>query len=168
MKKAIKITAYVIACIAVFFIISEAYKKTVVDTNQASAFEWEKTVKVYFPNSNMGSNEDCKKVFPVSRTVLNAETLGPGALDALLRGVTPEEVSSGYLTSLNSGILVNKFDIQNGIARVDFNDSLSDGVAGSCRVESIKSQIEQTLNDLIDIDSVVISINGKTEGILEP
>jgi hypothetical protein len=51
---------------------------------------------------------------------------------------------------------------------VDFGSSFNRGVAGSCRVAAIKAQIETTLNNLPDIDSVVISVNGQTKGILEP
>jgi spore germination protein GerM len=134
----------------------------------ASAFEWQKQVSVYFGNKNMGSNEDCSKVFPVSRTIINAETLGPGALEALLGGVSEQEKTSGYFTGLNNGILLQKFEIKDKIAYIDFNSRFNDKVAGSCKVMSIKSQIENTLNNLPDIDSVVISVNGQTEGILEP
>ena len=136
-------------------------------TNSASAFEWQKQVSVYFGNENMGSSEDCSKVFPISRTIINAETLGPGALEALLLGVSEQDKTSGYFTSLNDGVLLQKFEIKDKVAYIDFNQRFSE-VGGSCTVIAIKSQIENTLNTLPDIDSVVISVNGKTEGILEP
>jgi spore germination protein GerM len=137
-------------------------------SNSVSAFEWEKQTDVYFGNKNMGSNEDCSKVFPVSRTIVNAETLGPGTLEALLEGVSEEERMAGYFTSLNEGVLVQKFEIKDKIAYVDFDFRFNRNVGGSCRIANIKSQIENTLNNLPDIDSVVISVNGQTEGILEP
>lgn len=136
--------------------------------NQANAFDWEKQVNVYFGNSEMGSSEDCSKVFPLSRTILNAETFGPGALEALLKGVSEEEKESGYFTSLNEGVLLQKFEIKDKVAYTDFNSSFNEKMGGSCRIQNIKSQIEITLNSLPDIDSVVISVNGETEGILEP
>ena len=64
--------------------------------------------------------------------------------------------------------MIQKFEIKNKVAYVDFNSNLNKGVGGSCKVIAIKSQIENTLNNLPDIDSVVISVNGKTDGILEP
>lgn len=134
----------------------------------ASAFEWEKSVSVYFGNTKMGSSEDCAKVFPLARTILNAETFGPGALEALLQGPTQAEKGEGYFTSLNEGILIQKFETKDQVAYVDFNAKLNEGVAGSCRVQNIKSQIETTLNSLPDIDSVVLSVNGESQGILEP
>jgi spore germination protein GerM len=134
---------------------------------QAVAFEWEKQVDVYFGNNVKGSDKDCTKVFPVTRTILNAETFGPGALEQLLKGVSAAEKALGYSTALNDGILLQKFEIKNKVAYVDFNQRFSE-TAGSCMISAIKSQIENTLNNLPDIDSVVISVNGKTEGILEP
>lgn len=136
--------------------------------NSAIAFEWEKRVSVYFGNSGMGSSEDCSKVFPVSRTILNAETFGPGTLEALLKGVSKEEKEAGYFSGLNDGILIQKFEIKDKVAYVDFNYRFNENMGGSCRITNIKSQIETTLNNLPDIDSVVISVNGETEGILEP
>lgn len=134
----------------------------------ASAFEWEKSVSVYFGNTQMGSSEDCAKVFPLARTILNAETFGPGALEALLQGPTQAEKDGGYFTSVNEGVLIQKFEIKDQTAYVDLNEKLNEGVAGSCRVQNLKAQIETTLNSLPDIDSVVLSVNGKSQGILEP
>jgi spore germination protein GerM len=86
----------------------------------------------------------------------------------LLNGITESEKSSGYFTSLNDGILIQKFEIKDKVAYVDLSSLFNQGVAGSCKVTAIKSQIENTLNNLPDIDSVVISVDGKTKGILEP
>ncbi len=167
MSKELKYILCVIICGAVIFGLVKGYNKFF-SSNSANAFEWEKQVNVYFGNSKMGSSEDCSKVFPVSRTILNAETFGPGALEALLNGVSKKEKESGYFTSLNDKILLQKFEIKDKVAYIDFNSKFNEGVAGSCKVTAIKSQIKTTLNNLSDIDSVVLSINGQTEGILEP
>ncbi|HPP18950.1 MAG TPA: GerMN domain-containing protein, partial [Candidatus Dojkabacteria bacterium] len=58
--------------------------------------------------------------------------------------------------------------IEDGVARVDFSKELEEGVAGSCKVESIRAQIEETLKQFDNIDSVIISVEGKVEGILQP
>ena len=131
-------------------------------------FEWEKEVSVYLSNGKMGSDDDCALVFPLSRMVINAETLGPGALEALLNGPTNEDVANGYSSSINDGVIIQKFEILEKVAYIDFDAGFSEGMGGSCRVQAIRSQIEATLNALPDIDSVVISVNGETEGILEP
>lgn len=163
MKKALIL---VICAAAVLFIIAiyNGYRST----NSANAFEWEKQVYVYLGNSEMGSSEDCSKVFPVARTILNAETFGPGALDALLKGVTEKEKEDGYFTSINDGVFMQKFEIMDGVAYIDFSSKFNEGMGGSCKVTNIRAQIENTLTSLPDINSVVISVNGKTEGILEP
>jgi spore germination protein GerM len=54
------------------------------------------------------------------------------------------------------------------VARVDFDEQLNYQVGGSCRVMAIRAQIEQTLKQFSTVDSVIISVNGQTEGILEP
>lgn len=157
---------YIIICATVIFGLVKVFNGS--SPNSANAFEWEKQINIYFGNSKMGSSEDCSKVFPVSRTILNAETFGPGALEALLNGVSEKEKGAGYFTSLNDGILLQKFEIKDKVAYIDFDSRFNEGMGGSCRVTNIKSQIETTLNSLPDIDSVVLSVNGKTEGILEP
>jgi spore germination protein GerM len=94
--------------------------------------------------------------------------LGPGALEALLRGVTDQEKAAGYGTAIPAGVLIQKFEIVNGVAYVDFSSELTKGVAGSCRVLALQSQIETTLKNLPDIDSVVTSLNGEVFEVLEP
>ncbi|MFP3868831.1 MAG: GerMN domain-containing protein [Desulfobacteraceae bacterium] len=54
------------------------------------------------------------------------------------------------------------------MARADFDQTLEYRVAGSCRVQAIRAQIEHTLRQFPTVTEVVISINGKTEEILEP
>ena len=167
MVRIIKYFLCIIICALVLFILAKAFG-SYFSSNSAVAFEWEKQVNVYFGNKNMGSPENCSRVFPITRTILNAETFGPGALEALLEGVSDKEKAAGYFTSLNDEILLQKFEIKNKVAYIDFNSRFNENIGGSCRVASIMSQIENTLNNLPDIDSVVISVNGQTEGILEP
>ena len=115
MKKTFKSLFYIIACVAVFLVLIKVYNNSF-SSNSAVAFEWEKQVNVYFSNSEMGSNDDCLKVFPLSRTIINAETLGPGSLEALLKGPSDTEKKSGYFTNLNEEILLQRFEIVNKVA----------------------------------------------------
>lgn len=167
MRKTFKSFLYIVACAAIFLILVKVYDGSL-PSNSASAFEWEKSVNIYVGNSERGSSEDCAKVFPLARTIINAENLGPGSLEALLKGVSEKEKSDGYFTSLNEEVLIQGFEVVEKVAYVDFSSKFNEGVGGSCKVTSIKSQIENTLNNLPNIDSVVISVNGETEGILEP
>ena len=58
--------------------------------------------------------------------------------------------------------------IENGVAKVDFSEQLEFQVGGSCRVAAIRAQITDTLKQFPTVDSVVISIDGRTEDVLQP
>ena len=169
MLSGLKYFTYILASGLVVFLLGNYIEVPNVNINniQANVFEWEKQVEVYFPNITKGSNEDCSRVFAVSRTIPNAETFGPGAITELLKGPSARDKEAGFSTSINTGVLLQKFDIRDRVAYVDFSSRLSQ-TGGSCMVESIRSQIETTLNSLPDIDSTTISVNGQTDGILEP
>ena len=59
-------------------------------------------------------------------------------------------------------------EIKDGIAKVDFNDKLEFQVGGSCRVAAIHAQIVDTLKQFPTIQDVLVSIDGRTEDILQP
>lgn len=90
------------------------------------------------------------------------------AIENLLAGVSLEEAELGFITSINTGVRLNDLYIENNVAYVDFDEKLNFEVAGSAMVMSIVGQIEKTLLEFDEIDEVVISIEGETEGILEP
>lgn len=127
----------------------------------------EKTsLKIFFGNSAQGA--ECEEVVPVIREVPKVTTVGRSAIEELLKGPTSIEKSQGFSTSLNTNVTVNSLTISNGIAKVDFDSQLNKRVAGSCRVGAIRAQIEETLKQFPTVQTVIISINGKTENILEP
>jgi len=100
--------------------------------------------------------------------VPETEKLADIALVELLKGPTIKERQAGFYTSLPPEVSLNRLVIENGVASVDFNEALERGVAGSCRVQAIRTQIEKTLQQFASIKDVVISINGRTEDILQP
>lgn len=127
----------------------------------------EKTsIKVFFGNSVRGA--ECEKVLSVIREVPKVTTIGKTTIEELLKGPTITEQSQGFSTALNTDVKVNSLSISNGIARVDFNLNLNSDVAGSCRVQAIRAQIEETLKQFPTVQNVIISVNGKAENILEP
>ncbi len=127
------------------------------------------TVKVFFGNSVLDPEVlDCKKNFAVERTVPKTVAVGRAALEQLLAGPTAAEKAEGYFTSINSGVVIQSLTIENGVARVDFNEQLEYQVGGSCRVAAIASQIRETLKQFPTVQDVVISIDGRTEDILQP
>jgi len=127
-------------------------------------------VKVYFSNINRDPNLiDCSKVYPVDREVEFTKQLPLAAVDELLKGLTEQEMKAGFISSISeNGIVVQKLEIKDGTAYVDFNQALQAGVGGSCRVIAIRSQITETLKQFNEVEDAVISIDGKTEDILQP
>ncbi len=129
-------------------------------------------VKAFFSNSREDSEMlDCSKVYPTERRVLtafNKEKIVKNALEELLKGPNLEEKEAGFFTSINEGTQVRSLEIENKIAKVDFDEKLEFQVGGSCRVAAIRSQIIETVRQFQGIDEVVISINGRTEDILQP
>jgi len=125
-------------------------------------------VKTYFNNTNLDPEVSCNKVFPVSRKVVSTPAVARAALEELLKGPTEEEKANGYFTSINSGVEIKKLTIENGVAKVEFNEQLEFQIGGSCRVGAIRWQIVETLKQFDTVKDVVISINGRTEDILQP
>ena len=127
-------------------------------------------IKVYFNNNKMDPEFSCNKVFPVEREILKTESTGSAALAELFKGPTEDEKNQGFFTSINDGVLLQSLMIgmESGTAWADFNEQLEYQVGGSCRVSAIRAQIEQTLKQFSTIKNVVISIDGRTEDILQP
>ncbi len=132
----------------------------------AQVAEGDVTVKAFFGNSSKGA--ECEKVVAVSRQIPKTAAIGRAAILELLEGPTAQETSAGYLSSINTGTALNTLTIVNGVARADFTEELDSGVAGSCRVSAIRSQIVETLKQFPTVKEVIISISGKSEDILQP
>lgn len=124
-------------------------------------------VKVFFQEpAEMGDR--CDKVEPTFRRIPRTTTPLAAAINELLLGLDGVEARTGLTTSINSGVKLQRAVIEGGVAKLDFNDMLQAGVAGSCKVTAIRTQIEATALQFTSVRSVVISINGRVEGILEP
>jgi spore germination protein GerM len=104
----------------------------------------------------------------VERQVDKTLAVGWAALEELLKGVSKEEQESGFYTSLNLGVRINKLTIEGGVARVDFDKQMEFEMGGSCRVSAIRAQITETLKQFPSVQSVIISVEGRTEDILQP
>jgi len=126
------------------------------------------TVKAFFNNDKMDPEFSCNKVFPVERKILKTLAVARTALEELLKGTTEAEKAERYFTSINPGVKIQSLTIENGMARVDFDEQLEFQVGGSCRVAAIRAQITQTLKQFPTVQNVLISIDGRTEDILQP
>lgn len=135
---------------------------------QTKRLEETKTVQIFFNNTNLDPEISCNKVFPVTRSVENKPAIATMTIEELLKGLTEDEKSQGYTNSIPTNVKLNKIIITDGTAFIDFNEKLEEGVGGSCRVSSIRAQITETLKQFSSIQNVTISINGRTEDILQP
>ena len=103
----------------------------------------------------------------VTRSVPVTLSIGRQAIYELLKGPSLIEMEEGYLSFINDDVVLQSIDIEDGIARVDFSESIEEGVAGSAWVSMIRSQIEETLKQFETVNEVVILVNGE-EDILQP
>lgn len=125
-------------------------------------------INVFFNNDQLNPDFNCERVFSVERIIPKTQAIARASLEELLKGPTEKEKRNGFSTSINFGVIIQKITIENGIARVDFNEQLEYQVGGLCRVIAITAQIEETLKQFPTVNKVIISINGRTEYILQP
>jgi spore germination protein GerM len=126
------------------------------------------SLKVFFNNNKLDPAISCNKVFATDRQVPKTDAVARAALEELLKGPTDAEKTAGFSTSINTGVKIQSLTITSGVAKVDFNEQLQAGVGGSCKISAIRAEITQTLKQFPTVKSVIISINGKTEDILQP
>ena len=108
--------------------------------------------------------DDQEMIVEVPRDIPRTITPAKAALEALVAG----PITGGILTAIPEGTEVMSINIEDGVATADFNEKLQEGVAGSARVTAIREQIEKTLLQFDTVNQVVITVNGQSEGILEP
>lgn len=135
-------------------------------------------VKVYFNNDKLDPEVSCNKVFGVERDLKNisaedglfkaGEAIVKATVEELLKGPTNKEKDQDYSTSINTGVKIQKISMDSSIIKIDFNKQLEYQVGGSCMVTAIRAQITETLKQFPGIKNVVISIDGRTEDILQP
>lgn len=127
-----------------------------------------RSLEVYFSNTDSSPKAECERVIPAIRNIVKVEKVGTAALNEMLKGPNADEVSLGYKTNIPSDTKLQTFTIEGTEGRPDFTAELNKNVSGSCLVNAIKQQISKTVLQFSTINSVRISIEGQTEGILEP
>jgi len=126
-------------------------------------------LKVFFSSTKLNEDMiDCSLVFPVTREVEKTVAVARASLLELFKGTSTQEKELGYFTNINEGVEIKSLSIKEGVAYVDLNSKLQEGIGGSCKVLAIRAQITETLKQFSTVDSVVISIDGQTEDILQP
>ncbi|HLC99362.1 MAG TPA: Gmad2 immunoglobulin-like domain-containing protein [Patescibacteria group bacterium] len=127
-----------------------------------------RALEIYFSNSKASPEAICETTVPAIRSIVKVEKIGTETLQELLKGPTDEEKALGFATNISPETKLQSFTIEGTEGRPDFSADLDKGVAGSCRVQSIASQIKNTLMQFSTLKTVRISIEGRTEGILQP
>ncbi len=122
------------------------------------------TLRVYFVRLADGQAE----LIPVERTVPRTQAVGRAALHELLNGPTESERAMGLDSPIPSGTQLRSLRIVDGVANADFDRQLQFQMGGSMRVQTIRDAIELTLLQFPSVERVVISVEGQTEGVLEP
>ncbi len=126
-------------------------------------------LKVYFKNDGMNSDKACELVFPVVRTVSGKIAIYRAAIEALLAGPNADEVSGGYATAIPGSVILKSVAADSsGTVTADFNERLSNGVTGTCRIGALRAQIAATLKQFPEVHDVIISVNGRSENVLQP
>jgi hypothetical protein len=129
----------------------------------------EVNLKVYFKNDTMNTDKACELVFPADRTVSGKTSIYRAAIEALLSGPNADEVTAGYATAIPGSVVLKSVAADsNGTVTADFNERLSNGVSGSCRISALRAQIGATLKQFPEVRDVIISVNGKSETVLQP
>ena len=131
------------------------------------------TVKLYFGNEKLNPGmEDCGKVFPVTRRIPKTTATARAALEALFKGVTPEEEAKGFHSfspAETKGIL-KSIRIKKGAAYINFNGVVYEqlGTATtSCGGSFFFSSLEETLFQFPTIKKVFYAIEGNPRDFYE-
>ncbi len=126
------------------------------------------SVTVHYGTSQGDDPQNCAATEATTHPVPATDGAVSVALSELMHGPYSAEKERGLFTSLNPGVGINDVTIENGTARIDFDEQLQKEVGGSCQTEAIRAQITNTVKEFDFVDDVVISVNGQTEGILQP
>jgi spore germination protein GerM len=119
-------------------------------------------VQVYFSDGRRDPKHlDCATTYPYSRSVPRTPRVAEAALRELLRGPSEEERANGAETSVPPGTRLEWVRVKDGTARASFSRDLVRGLAGSCRVAALKSQLESTLRAFPTVERVELLVEGQ-------
>ncbi|MCD6107515.1 MAG: GerMN domain-containing protein [Caldisericaceae bacterium] len=128
-------------------------------------------INIYLPNSVKNPEMiDCEKVYPLERRI-KKESKNPAidALRFLINGPTEKEKELGYLDSMiPQSTSVNFVKTEGESVVVDFGKEFLNITGGSCKVQAIRAEIEQTVKQFYPDYNIIISANGNREEVLQP
>ena len=119
-------------------------------------------VSVFFRNPRAVS-KDCSAVYPVPRKMAETSAVGRASVYELLKGPTADEKALGLMTSIPSGVALKSLVISNREAKADFSADLRI-TRNACVDDSVRHEIQQTLEQFDTVDSVEINVDGNPFG----
>jgi spore germination protein GerM len=130
------------------------------------------TIKLYFHNEKLNANqEDCNKVFPVTRQIPKNPAVATAALQELFKGTTKEEEAKQYSSfspNETAGIL-KSVKVKNAAAYVNFTKRVYEqmGTATTSCGGGFFAMVDQTLYQFPTIKKVYYAIEGNTNDFYE-
>jgi spore germination protein GerM len=129
-------------------------------------------VRVFFHNEKLNPNmEDCRKVFPATRTIPRTKSIARAALDELFKGTTEEERRNEFWSFEPSETkdIIKSLNIRNGVAYLNFKSVVFEKLGNtttSCG-GGFYSSIEKTLTQFPTIKKVIYAVEGNANEFYE-
>jgi len=127
-------------------------------------------IKVYFAKKSFSGCAIDIKASDLDyfyRSIPKTQAVARASIEELLKGPTQEENNKGYISNIPNGTILKSITITNGVALVDFNGTIENGVT-SCGGGMRIWQIRETLLQFPTIKTVKFSVDGRTEDIFQP
>jgi len=139
-------------------------------------------IQVYFAHTSLAGDAGCVK--SVTRSIPHTQAVGRAAIEELLKGPTAEERAAGFWNAIpdpaqvaalrehigytGDQVRLNSLRIVDGVAYVDFSLEIEAHGGGSARVMCLRQEVIQTLEEFSTVWEVIISVEGRTEDVLQP
>jgi spore germination protein GerM len=129
------------------------------------------TLRIYFGNTKLGSNQDCTKVYPVNRRITKTPVVAKAALTELFAGPTATEKAEGYssfFSSATKGIL-KSVKVEEGTAYVNLTDirQIIPNASTSCGSAQFLAEMGSTLKQFPTVKKVIFAINGQPQAFYD-
>jgi hypothetical protein len=120
------------------------------------------SLNVFFSNIKEDlQTTDCARVHSTARRVPVTENVAEAAILELLKGPTAAEQTLGFRTSIYPGTTLRSITIKDGAATVDFSKEFLYAVSGSCHLQALRAQVEQTLKQYPAVVNVKRLVEGR-------
>lgn len=118
--------------------------------------------KLYFGRAKDPEMLNCGQVHEVARELAPSRQIVAVIISELFKGPTEAEAASGSVSFLpKEGVQINKIEFKDDVLYLDFNETLTAGVSGACKIKAARAQIVETLKQFKDVKDAVISVADK-------